>query len=91
VKHFMPRYGHGLLSGQWGTGKTFIVFDLAAALGTGQPFLGHARPDNVMIYKRNVKSGLRPSHFNFLVRIEVRRPSETPRQTVSFHRLTSTP
>jgi AAA domain len=42
VKHFIPRCGHGLLSGQWGTGKTFIVFDLAAALGTGQPFLGHA-------------------------------------------------
>jgi hypothetical protein len=42
VKHLIPRCGHGLLSGQWGTGKTFIVFDLAAALGTGQPFLGHA-------------------------------------------------
>jgi AAA domain len=42
VKHFIPMCGHGLLSGQWGTGKTFIVFDLAAALGTGQPFLGHA-------------------------------------------------
>jgi AAA domain len=42
VKHLIPRCGHGLLSGQWGAGKTFIVFDLAAALGTGQPFLGHA-------------------------------------------------
>ena len=42
VKHFLPSCGHGLLSGQWGTGKTFIVFDLAAALGTGQPFPGHA-------------------------------------------------
>jgi hypothetical protein len=42
VKHFIPRCGHGLLSGHWGAGKTFIVFDLAAALGTGQPFLGHA-------------------------------------------------
>jgi RecA-family ATPase len=42
MKHFLPSCGHGLLSGQWGTGKTFIVFDLAAALGTGQPFLGHA-------------------------------------------------
>ena len=38
----MPAVGHGLLSGQWGSGKTFVLFDLAAALGTGQPFLGHA-------------------------------------------------
>ena len=37
----MSTVGHGLLSGQWGAGKTFVVFDLAAALGTGQPFLGH--------------------------------------------------
>jgi hypothetical protein len=42
VKHLIPRCGHGLLSGQWGAGKTFIVFDLAAALATGQPFLGNA-------------------------------------------------
>jgi hypothetical protein len=41
IKHLLPAVGHGLLSGQWGTGKTFVVFDLAAALGTGQPFLGH--------------------------------------------------
>ena len=41
IKHLMPAVGHGLLSGQWGAGKTFVVFDLAAALGTGQPFLGH--------------------------------------------------
>ena len=38
----MSTVGHGLLSGQWGAGKTFVVFDLAAALVTGQPFLGHA-------------------------------------------------
>ena len=41
IKHLMPAVGHGLLSGQWGAGKTFVVFDLAAALWTGQPFLGH--------------------------------------------------
>ena len=41
VKHLIPACGHGLLSGQWGAGKTFVVFDLAAALGAGQPFLGH--------------------------------------------------
>ena len=41
IKQLMPAVGHGLLSGQWGAGKTFVVFDLAAALWTGQPFLGH--------------------------------------------------
>jgi hypothetical protein len=41
IKHLMPAVGHGLLSGQWGAGKTFVVFDLAAALWSGQPFLGH--------------------------------------------------
>ena len=42
IKRLIPAVGHGLLSGQWGAGKTFIVFDLAAALVTGQPFIGHA-------------------------------------------------
>jgi hypothetical protein len=41
IKHLMPAVGHGLLSGQWGAGKTFMLFDLAAALATGQPFVGH--------------------------------------------------
>ena len=41
IKHLIPVCGHGLLSGQWGAGKTFVVFELAAALGSGQPFLGH--------------------------------------------------
>jgi hypothetical protein len=42
IKQLVPACGHGLLSGQWGTGKTFVVLDLAVALGTGQPFLSHA-------------------------------------------------
>ena len=41
IKHLFPACGHGLLSGQWGTGKTFVVFELAASLGSNQPFLGH--------------------------------------------------
>ena len=41
IKRLIPAVGHGLLSGQWGAGKTFVAFDLAASLGTGQPFLGH--------------------------------------------------
>jgi AAA domain len=42
IKHILPAKGHGLWSGQWGTGKTFGVMDLAAMAATGQPFLGHA-------------------------------------------------
>src|SRR5262245_7168181 len=34
-----PRFG--LISGQWGTYKTFVVFDLAHAIMSGEPFLGH--------------------------------------------------
>jgi AAA domain len=41
VKHILPEKGHGLLSGQWGTAKTFVAIDLAAAVATGQPFLQH--------------------------------------------------
>lgn len=41
IKHLIPACGHGLLSGQWGAGKTFVVFELAAALGSNQPFLSH--------------------------------------------------
>jgi AAA domain len=41
VKGLIPQVGHGLMSGQWGAGKTFTFFDLAAALSTGQPWLGH--------------------------------------------------
>jgi hypothetical protein len=40
IKDLMSTCGHGLLSGQWGTCKTFVLFDLAAAVMTGQPFLG---------------------------------------------------
>jgi len=42
IKHLVPQVGHGLMSGQWGAGKTFAFFDLAASLNTGQPWLGHA-------------------------------------------------
>jgi AAA domain len=41
IKRLMATVGHGVLGGQWGTFKTFIAFDLAACLMTGQPFLGH--------------------------------------------------
>jgi hypothetical protein len=40
IKGLIPQIGHGLMSGQWGAGKTFTFFDLAAALCTRQPWLG---------------------------------------------------
>jgi AAA domain len=40
IKKLMSTVGHGLLSGQWGTGKTFLALELASAVMTGQPFLG---------------------------------------------------
>jgi AAA domain len=41
IKRLLPEVGHGLISGQWGSGKTFVFFDLAGAVMTGQPFLTH--------------------------------------------------
>lgn len=41
VRGIIPERGKGLLSGQWGTCKTFTVFDLAGAIMTGLPFAGH--------------------------------------------------
>jgi AAA domain len=41
IKHLLPEIGVGLVSGQNSTGKTFIAFDLLAALATSRPFLGH--------------------------------------------------
>ncbi|MCP2083946.1 UNVERIFIED_ORG: hypothetical protein J2W74_005211 [Methylorubrum zatmanii] len=40
VKDLVPETGKGLLSGQWGSGKTFGVLDLCASAMTGQPFAG---------------------------------------------------
>jgi hypothetical protein len=39
VKELVQAQGHGLLSGQWGTFKSFVALDLAGSLMTGQPFL----------------------------------------------------
>jgi len=41
IGKLMPVCGVGLLSGQWGTYKTFMALELAAAAMTGQPFNGY--------------------------------------------------
>jgi AAA domain-containing protein/CHC2-type zinc finger protein len=40
AKRLIPKEGVGLISGQWGTGKTSIALDLAAALRVGGTFAG---------------------------------------------------
>src|SRR5215472_9058555 len=42
VKNLLPETGIGLLSGQWGTYKSFIALKLAGAIATAQPFAGYA-------------------------------------------------
>jgi hypothetical protein len=39
IKGLLQQQGHGLLSGQWGTFKSFIALELSGSLMTGQPFL----------------------------------------------------
>jgi RecA-family ATPase len=38
VKHLLPEIGAGLISGQWGTAKTFVAIDLSISVMTGNPF-----------------------------------------------------
>lgn len=40
IKDLVPESGKGLLSGQWGSGKTFGALDMSASTMTGQPFAG---------------------------------------------------
>src|SRR6516164_8389791 len=41
VQDVIPEVGHGLISGQWGTFKTFGALELAHACMSGEPFLGY--------------------------------------------------
>jgi hypothetical protein len=52
VKNLLPEVGTALLSGQWGTHKTFTVMDLGASVITGKPFAGHRvkRRGGVLIF-----------------------------------------
>jgi hypothetical protein len=40
AKTLIPEQGAGLMSGQWGTAKTFVAMDLAGCVMTGKPFAG---------------------------------------------------
>jgi AAA domain len=39
VKNLLPEVGSGLLSGQWGTFKSFTAIDLVVSVMSGQPFI----------------------------------------------------
>ena len=39
IQDLVPEVGTGLLSGQWGTYKTFVALDMANAVMTGAPFI----------------------------------------------------
>src|SRR5262249_3888372 len=41
VQDVIPEIGCGLMSGQWGTFKTFGAIELAHAVMSGEPFLGY--------------------------------------------------
>jgi hypothetical protein len=41
VQDCVPEIGHGLISGQWGTFKTFAALELAHSVMSGEPFLGY--------------------------------------------------
>jgi hypothetical protein len=40
VDKLLPERGAGLMSGQWGTAKTFVGVDISASVMTGTPFAG---------------------------------------------------
>jgi hypothetical protein len=42
IKKLLSETGVGLISGQWGTAKTFIAMDLSFSVMTGHPFAGRA-------------------------------------------------
>jgi AAA domain/Bifunctional DNA primase/polymerase, N-terminal len=50
VQDLIPEVGSGLVSGQWGTYKTFMVLDLGHSVMTGTPFLDFEvmRPGGVL-------------------------------------------
>jgi hypothetical protein len=52
VKQLLPEVGVALLSGQWGTAKTFVALDLAAAVMTDRLFAGRrvARRGGVLLF-----------------------------------------
>jgi hypothetical protein len=52
VEGFIPEVGTGVISGQWGTLKTFVAFDLSQCMMTTRPFMNKfeiVRPGGVLL------------------------------------------
>ena len=62
IKGLIPAQGHGLLSGQWGTFKSFMALELSASVMTGQPFLDRLvkRQCGVLFLAAEGQSEMRP-------------------------------
>jgi hypothetical protein len=45
VERCIMKMGIGILSGRWGTGKTYVAIDLAVSVATGQSFAGREAPE----------------------------------------------
>jgi len=60
VKNLLPATGAGLLSGQWGTGKTFAAIHLAGCAMTGENFVDYRvkRPGGVLFIAKEGKAAL---------------------------------
>lgn len=60
IKNLLPETGAALLSGQWGTFKSFLAVAAAAAVATGKPFAGHRvkRQGAVVIFACEGGSGM---------------------------------
>lgn len=50
VPDLVPRRGMGLVFGESGTGKTFLVLDLALSIASGLPFLGREVKQGQVVY-----------------------------------------
>ena len=62
IEDLLPETGHGLISGQWGSGKTAVFLNLASAVMTGQPFIDYtvARQCGVLLIAVEGQHDVRP-------------------------------
>lgn len=92
VERFLPETGVGLFSGQWGTGKSYAVLDLAASVMTGTPFAGHpiARRGGVLFIAAEAASEMEP-RLRALVEHKLKPQANTPEKAAAMGNLDALP